>query len=450
MFLKNIMSTNQFQYVLLGRTRKAKLTRVLAVVLSAYAFGATGNVPILDEGLTPDVRTVTAPLELPTLADQINAAQAGPEQFIQTEVAGRGDTLAAMFIRLGIEDQAALSFIKKDKVAKQLLSLPAGKEIVVEKTETGELVSLRAPLKDADGTFLSLEKDGDTFRTKKELPALERRVEMRTALVESSLFVATDEAEVPDEITSKMIEMFSTRIDFSDLNRGDQFNVVYETFWDNGAQVKTGRILAAQFIHAGRAHQTLWFDDPYNKAASGYYSFDGKPLKKAFLKSPLAFSRVSSGFAMRTHPIAGDWRQHKGVDYSAPHGTPIRASGDGVAEFVGTQSGYGNVVRLKHMSAYSTVYAHLSRFSSGLKQGRRVTQGDVIGYVGATGWATGPHLHYEFRINNQPQNPLTIDVSSTNALAGMSLRKFKEVSSDMQHRFAVLAPVSNNRLLAMR
>jgi murein DD-endopeptidase MepM/ murein hydrolase activator NlpD len=194
----------------------------------------------------------------------------------------------------------------------------------------------------------------------------------------------------------------------------------------------------------------VWFDEPGNKQGGGYYSFDGKSLKKAFLKSPLEFTRISSGFAMRVHPISGQWKQHKGVDFAAPIGTPIRASGDGVVDFVGTQNGYGNVIVLKHWNNYSTAYAHMSRFASGLRKGSKVSQGDVIGYVGMTGWATGPHLHYEFRINNEPRDPMSIDVPNGHVLAGADLLRFRNAVTEIKHRFALLTPQDNSIQLASK
>ncbi|HEX7633742.1 MAG TPA: M23 family metallopeptidase, partial [Noviherbaspirillum sp.] len=226
----------------------------------------------------------------------------------------------------------------------------------------------------------------------------------------------------------------------SDLRRGDHFNVVYETFWQNGEYIRAGRVLAAEFVNGGNRYQSVWFDEPGSKQGGGYYSFDGKSLKKAFLKSPLEFSRISSGFSMRIHPISGKWKQHQGVDFAAAIGTPIRASGDGTIDFVGTQNGYGNVVVIKHWGNYSTAYAHMSRFASSLKKGMKISQGEVIGYVGMTGWATGPHLHYEFRVNNTPRDPLAIDIPNAQPLAGAELQRFRAVASEIQHRFALLNP----------
>jgi murein DD-endopeptidase MepM/ murein hydrolase activator NlpD len=237
--------------------------------------------------------------------------------------------------------------------------------------------------------------------------------------------------------------MFSTSIDFrSDLKRGDRFNVVYETFWLDGEMVRTGRILAGEFVNRGVAYQSVWYEDPVTHQG-GYYSLDGKALKKAFLKSPVAFNRISSGFSMRVHPVFGTWKKHEGVDMAAPMGTPIKASGDGVVDFVGTQNGYGNFVVLKHWSNYSTAYGHMSRFASGLHRGQKVSQGDVIGYVGTTGWATGPHLHYEFRIGGHATDPMALKNLQQQPLSPGEMNRFKMAAAEMSHRFSLLSPAGN-------
>ncbi|TFV96585.1 M23 family metallopeptidase, partial [Oxalobacteraceae bacterium OM1] len=266
----------------------------------------------------------------------------------------------------------------------------------------------------------------------------------------SSLFAATDAAQIPDNIATQMVDMFSTNIDFaSDLRRGDRFNVVYETFWQNGEYVRAGRVLAGEFVNGGSRYQAVWFEAPGN-GQGGYYTFDGKSLKKAFLRSPIEFTRISSGFSMRVHPISGHWKQHQGVDFAAGTGTPIRASADGLVDFVGGQNGYGNVVFIKHSNGISTVYAHMSRFAHGLRKGMKINQGEVIGYVGSTGWATGPHLHYEFRVNNEPRDPMSIKMPNVQALAGADLQRFRAVAGEMSHRFALLNPADAGVKLASK
>ena len=205
--------------------------------------------------------------------------------------------------------------------------------------------------------------------------------------------------------------------------------------------VRTGRVLAGEFINRGVAYQSVWFEDPSSHQGA-YYGLDGKSLKKAFLKSPVAFNRISSGFSMRVHPVFGGWKQHKGVDFAAPMGTPIHASGDGVVDFVGVSNGYGNLVVLKHWSNYSTAYGHMSRFAN-LHRGQKISQGDVIGYVGATGWATGPHLHYEFRIGGNATDPMAQKNLQSQPLNASEMSHFKMAAAEMSHRFSLLTPAGN-------
>ena len=223
----------------------------------------------------------------------------------------------------------------------------------MQTTEDGELNWLSSTVGTGAGNLKNIEirREGKGFKATEKAIALEKRIEMRSGEIKSSLFAATDAAQIPDNVASQIVDMFSTNIDFgSDLRRGDRFNVVYETFWQNGEYVYAGRVLAGEFMNGPATYQSVWFDDPSVASSGGYYGFDGKSLKKAFLKSPLEFSRISSGFSVRKHPISGLWKAHKGVDFAAAIGTPIRASGDGVIDFAGTQRGYGNVVIIKHLS----------------------------------------------------------------------------------------------------
>jgi len=387
---------------------------------------------------------------MPDLSGQINALeqQSSNEHFVHEERIRAGDTLAALMTRLGVDDEAAENFIKKDKVAKAIMQLKNGKRVQAQTDDEGNLQWLRTTVvdgKDNPVTNIKVTRKGDGFVATEEPAKLERRVEMHARTISSSLYAATDSsddgAKLPDTIVKQIIEMFSTSIDFrGDLKRGDHFNVVYETFWQDGEFVRTGRVLAGEFTNKGTTYQSVWFEDPQSKQGGGYYSFDGKSLKKAFLKSPVEFSRISSGFAMRVHPISGQWKQHKGIDFPAPIGTPIRAAGDGVVDFAGTQNGYGNFITIKHWANYTTAYAHMSRFAPGIKKGTKVSQGDVIGYVGVTGWSTGAHLHYEFRVGGEACDPNKMNVQQQAPLTAAEMGRFKVYAADMMHRFNLLQP----------
>jgi murein DD-endopeptidase MepM/ murein hydrolase activator NlpD len=257
---------------------------------------------------------------------------------------------------------------------------------------------------------------------------------MASGTIRSSLFAASDEARIPDSIAVQIAEIFAVDIDMHrELRRGDTFSVVYEALSADGEPITwsqgTGRVLAAEFVNGGKTHQAVWYRDANGRGA--YFDFSGQSKKRAFLASPMEFSRVTSGFAMRFHPILQTQRAHLGVDYAAPTGTPVRTVGDGLVEFAGWQNGYGNVVQIRHTNDRSTVYAHLSRID--VRKGQRIEQGQRIGAVGTTGWSTGPHLHFEFRVNGQHQDPLRIaKASEAVAIAPAAKIEFAAVARSLQ------------------
>lgn len=431
-------------------SRKKRIVTVSALVLAVCAFGAAGVAPMAPDAADLPVKSISEELALPSLSEQVASLSAPGLSYVSEERVRPGDTLATLLTRLGVDDTAAANFIKSDPTARMILRLKAGRLVQAHVSDDGQLQWLSAMASDGRDEPLRnivVQREGTAFKAVDTPAMLEKRVEMRSGEIRSSLFAATDAAQLPDSIAMQLVDMFSTDIDFaSDLRRGDRFNVVYETLWQNGNFVRAGRVLAAEFHNAGQTYQSVWFDEPGTKQGGGYYGFDGKSLKKAFLKSPLEFSRISSGFSMRMHPISGKWKQHKGVDFAAATGTPVRAAGEGVIDFVGTQGGYGNVVVIKHWGNYSTAYAHLSRFVKGLRKGAKIGQGEVIAYVGTTGWSTGPHLHYEFRVNNEPRDPLAVNFPNAQPLSGAELQRFRAIASDMSHRFALLNPVSDIKL----
>jgi murein DD-endopeptidase MepM/ murein hydrolase activator NlpD len=270
--------------------------------------------------------------------------------------------------------------------------------------------------------------NGGGFAATEQALTLETQVVMQTAEIRHSLFGASDAAGIPDAVATQLADIFGGDIDFHrDLRRGDRFAVIYESVNHLGRPVRSGRILAAEFVNNGKAYRAAWFADPDGgQGSGGYYTAEGKNIRKAFLRSPLEFSRITSGFSSaRFHPVLQKWRAHKGVDYGAPTGTRVKATGDAVVEYVGVQGGYGKVVILRHQNRYTTLYGHLSGFASGLRKGNRVGQGDVIGFVGATGLASGPHLHYEFRVNDVHQNPLAMALPSAPPLAPQQIGLFR-------------------------
>jgi murein DD-endopeptidase MepM/ murein hydrolase activator NlpD len=441
--------TGKRWFGLADTSRKTRIIAGGAAALALCAFGATAVAPIAPDPADMPVKSIAQDLQLPNLADQIAALQQDQQQFVHEDRIRAGDSLGSVFNRLGIEDQQAQAFVRSDKLARSILSLKTGKRIQAETDENGLLLTLRATIAVGKDDFktVTVTRKGEKFVSSAAPAQLERRVEMRSRDISTSLYAATDAnldgGQIPDSIVNQIVEMFSTNIDFrGDLKRGDRFNVVYETFWQDGEMVRTGRILAGEFINRGVAYQSVWYEDPVTHQG-GYYSLDGKSLKKAFLKSPVAFNRISSGFSMRVHPISGVWKAHKGVDFAAPNGTPIRAAADGVVDFAGVSNGYGNMVVLKHWSNYSTAYGHMSRFASGLRRGQKISQGDLIGYVGSTGWSTGPHLHYEFRIGGEATDPMKLKNLQQQPLTTGEMSRFKMAAADMSHRFSLLTPAGN-------
>ncbi|MBC3861360.1 peptidoglycan DD-metalloendopeptidase family protein [Undibacterium jejuense] len=427
---------------LFGSSRVSRAVSISALFFAVCAIGAAAVAPLAPDAADLPVKKLTQELPLPTLDEQIAAIEANEQHFVREETVRRGDTLSALLLRLGVEDDEADKFIKTDSVARSLLQLRTDKAVRAKTNEEGELEWLQTTVVDGSdkpARNIEITRDANGHFKAVDTPAnLERRVEMASGNIISSLFAATDDANIPDNVASQIISMFETNIDFRKLQRGDQFNVVYESFWQNGQKVKTGRVLAGEFTNAEKPYQAVWFDEAGGQG--GYYTFDGKSLKKAFLKSPLAFTRISSGFSMRVHPISGQWKQHKGVDFAAGIGTPIRATADGVVDSAAMSGGYGNLVVIKHWGGYSTAYAHMQRFAPGIRKGSHVSQGEVIGFVGTTGWSTGPHVHYEFRVNNDARDPLSIVVPNVQALSNVDLPRFKAVANDMHHRFDLLRP----------
>lgn len=436
---------------------KARVIVVAAIFLTIVAFGAAAVAPLAPDASDLPVKQIIEQFELPTLAAQMAELEQRQDQYVHEESVRRGDTLGSLLQRLGVDDVAAIKFIQSDKTASIVVQQKAGNAVRAETNEDGELqwletsfsVNQDQPARAIKTMRISRKPGSDSFVATQVNTPLERHVEMRTGTISSSLFAATDAAQIPDAVASQLVEMFSTSIDFrTDLRRGDHFQIKYETFWQDGEMVSTGRVLAGEFNNAGRTYQALWFDE--GAGAGSYYGFDGKSMKKAFLRSPIAFTRISSGFAMRLHPISGQWKQHTGVDFAAPTGTPIHASADGVVDVAGLSGGYGNLVVLKHWAGYSTAYGHMSRFAAGMHKGVKVKQGDVIGYVGATGWATGPHLHYEFRVNNIAQDPLKIKVEQAQTLVGADVPHFRTAVRDVQHAFLLLRPDDSGPQVAAR
>ena len=383
------------------------VTALIAALLLGGG-GAAFAVASLDPA--PDsvqVRQVLESVQPISVEDQVNALDVRDINLFRTEVTRLNDTAEALLSRLGVYDPAAAVYLRKDATFRAQLLGHAGRTVTVEADGAQALKKLSARWAPEDnGTFrrLVIERTAQgRFDSRVELASLVPATRMGSGTIRSSLFAAADEARIPDSVVGQVIDILSGDIDFRHaLRSGDRFNVVYEALEADGEALRTGRVLSVEFVNKGQAYHAVWFQEPGRKG--GYYTLDGKSLETSYLASPVEFSHVTSGFEMRMHPILHQWKAHLGTDFAGAVGTPVRTVGDGLVEFSGWQNGFGNVVMVRHNNSDETVYAHLSRID--VRAGQNVNQGQRLGAIGATGWATGPHLHFEFRVNGVHQDPV--------------------------------------------
>lgn len=391
--------------------------RVTATV-AAFLLGGTGATfavaSFAPEAADLPSKTVVETLQTPDIAAQVEAIATAPQLLFRSEISRSSDTAPVLLRRLGVSDDQAADFLRTDRNAQQQLLGRGGRNVTAQTNAAGQLLQLVARWSPVDdGTFkrLRIEKQADgRFTSVLETAPLVASTRLASGAIHSSLFAATDDARLPDSVAVQMADIFSGDIDFHRaLRKGDRFSLVYETLEGDGEPLRSGRVLSAEFVNNGKSFQAMWFTPPVSgqtAAKGGYFTLAGESLRRAYLASPMEFSRVTSGFKMRFHPILQTWRAHLGVDYGAPTGTPVRSIGDGVVEFSGVQNGFGNIVIIRHNGSHSTAYAHLSRIN--VRKGQSVNQGQNVGAVGQTGWATGPHLHFEFRVNGQQRDPLAM------------------------------------------
>lgn len=381
--------------------------------------------------LSDPQKTVLENIELPE-----PSSLQGTTTFWRNERIQRGETVAELLRRLNVDDPAASDYLRQNKSAASLRQLGINRDVQAETSSDGSLLALR--YLNNEGNQVVVSRVGKDFKTDIQSAQIEQRTFVRTGEIKTSLFAATDEAGLPDPAANQLAEIFGGDIDFHrDLRKGDKFSVIYEMTYINGDAARTGRILAAEFINQGRTYRAVYFQT--TNFSGDYYSPDGKSMRKAFLRSPIEFSRVSSGFShSRFHPVLNKWRAHKGVDYASPIGTKIRATSDGVVTFVGKQGGYGNVVMLNHQGNFQTVYGHMSRFAAGIRKGQRISQGEVIGYVGMSGLASGPHLHYEFKVGGVQRDPLKVALPDGKPISEVQKTVFVETTRELHTRLTLL------------
>jgi murein DD-endopeptidase MepM/ murein hydrolase activator NlpD len=446
------------------RPRQLSFTLLIAMLLGGGACAiAAAVVTLAPDASALPVHEVVEAVTVPPTPDATPTPEIAHYKLYRSDISRANDTVEALLRRLGLDDPTAADALRRDALVQGNLLGRTGRQLSVEASEKQALLKLIARWSpDDDGSFkrLIFEKTATGYTSRVETAPLSASLRIASATIESSLFASADEAGIPDAVAIQIAEIFSGDIDFHrELRKGDRYAVVYEVLEGDGEPLRAGRVLSTEFTNNGKTFQAVWFQEPAPGQAEaiedgrpttriqgrsgGYYTPEGNSLKRAYLASPLAFSRVTSGFKMRFHPILQKWTAHLGVDYAAPIGTPVRATGDGVVEFAGVQNGYGNVVFIRHRNNQVTVYAHLSRIF--VQRGQRVEQSQNIAATGATGWATGPHLHYEFRVNGQYQNPLTIARNSEAVPVSATARPaFSKVAAQARQQLA------SARLLAAR
>lgn len=456
MFKKGTVNTPYSTHLFRARNHTPVFLRngLALVALGLFATAAALAVVTPPPDAAPAIayiarQTVALPDPLPAPLNKYS------EPFISETQIRSGDILASVIQRLGIREPELQQFLAHNKEARSIYKLYPGRTVVAALDQNGELVWMRynhTPGQDQHGEFVSkwleVRPDGQGgFTAAEHSQAASVHVRIAEGEIDSSLFGAADDANIPDAITLQMTDILGSKIDFmKDLRQGDRFRIVYESYSHAGKTVGTGRILALEFINDNHPYEAVWFNTEGDKTPGSYFDFSGHNLKGAFLRTALAFTRISSTFGRRMHPLHGTWKNHNGVDYAAPSGTPIHATADGTIEFIGKQSGYGNVIILAHDNHYETLYAHQRAFAKGLKKGDAVAQGDVIGYVGATGWATGPHLHYEFRVNEKPVDPLSVALPVAQTLDQRQLPIFERTVAQYKEHIHLLAQLQSQNV----
>ncbi len=430
---------------MLDKTTKYQLAFglcAMAILGSATAI-ATSRDHFID---LPPTSLVTEALTLPANAPVLSFK----EPVLRLERVQRGDNFAAILGRLGITDAQFARYVRSEPMAKPLANLRAGRMVAAKVDDLGKVARFDVVTETGSttATRLTIVRDINTgFSAVEDQIELERQVESKIAEIRTTLFAATDAVGIPDSVAIQVADIFGAEIDFNkELRRGDTIRVVFERLRlpDSLDLPIPGRVLAVEMNHMGKRFEAQWFE---RVAGTGeYFAPNGASLKKAFLRSPLEVSRITSGFTMnRLNPVSRAWTAHKGVDMAAPIGTNIRVSGDGVVDFVGKQTGYGNVVIVKHGKRYETLYAHLNEFADGLRVGQKIRQGDIIGTVGITGMSSGPHLHYEFKIDGDHVDPMSAALPLSEPLTASERNRFNNVSSSYQSKLAFASKLMSAR-----
>ncbi len=429
----------------LPRLPRLTLRRVAAGLGLVFGLGAVTAVaiaPASDVAL-PSLSVITEPALLAPASQPGDQPTANASLFVQTEIINRGETLASLLSRLGADDPELIRFASSDRVGRRLLQLQPGRTVTAEVDATGLIHRLqyRHGNIETDGKpplRLSIVRRDGRLSASETPVAVERSIEVRATEIRTTLFAATDAAGIPDSIANRAADILGNSIDLRrDLRRGARLKVVFETLReaDSLDPPAAGRVLALELVSGNLRHEAIWFEHDDGRGA--YYNFAGLSLARSFLREPIEFTRITSGFSgARLHPLFRDVRAHTGTDFAAPVGTKVRSVADGVVDFVGYNGGYGKTIILSHAGRITTLYAHLNTYSDGIAKGTRVSQGQVIGTVGMTGWSTGPHLHYEFRINGQHVDPMRAVLPEGRRLTMAERLRFTPLSDSHRERMA--------------
>jgi murein DD-endopeptidase MepM/ murein hydrolase activator NlpD len=384
------------------------------------------NQVILDVAL-PENQEETSLIQPNTLAEESEQYNSRWQSF----KIHQGGNLGSYFKQAGLGSRA-LQEVLSTRDANYLKKIYPGQALRLQTNSEGKLYSLQFDV-DPLTTLIVTRQDSGLLKSHVEEKPIEKRVAFGGSQIRESFFVAGKHANLDDVLIMELANIFAYDIDFAqDIQPNDHFKVLFEEYFVNGVKVGNGPIVAAEFVNNGKQFRAVRYTDSEGK--SSYYTPGGQSLKKAFLRTPVQYTKISSHFNLqRRHPILHKIRAHRGVDYAAPTGTPVKAAGQGKVHFVGTKSGYGNTIILQHGHKYSTLYAHLSRFAKNLRPGQTIKQGQIIGFVGSTGLASGPHLHYEFRINGTHHNPLTVSLPQADGISNQAKPRFLAEVKELFH-----------------
>ncbi|HSC67982.1 MAG TPA: peptidoglycan DD-metalloendopeptidase family protein [Cellvibrio sp.] len=464
-YYKTFRST-LFQYVPRAHLAAAAALSVgLVIVLgseqqtdSAITSVPSQNIPGLH---IQGIDTQATPIAVPEVENIIQAIAATPElsnpQAIEPAApqwkeftVQNGDNLSILFKRAGLNDRTIYELFSDTKDAKDLRNIRPGQKMEFL-VDNGQLQGLNYIVDELNSLKFTREAKG--FTSKETALKPDVKYAFRQASIDSSLYMAGKRAGMPSTLTMELANIFGWDIDFAlDIQKGDSFKVMYEEQHLDGKKIGTGKIMAAEFTNGGKTFKAVRYTD--KEGVSNYYTPDGRGMHKAFLRTPIEFARISSHFSLgRKHPVLHIIRAHKGTDYAAVRGTPIRSTGNGKVAFAGRKNGFGNTVVIQHGQGIETLYGHMNGFAKGIRAGSRVSQGDVIGYVGSTGLASGPHLHYEFHVNGQVRNPVTVPLPKSIGIEKTELARFNETTRPLiakldqyksSSRLAVAKSGSNN------